>query len=300
MQVSSFGRCRLLQLGLALLMTLAACQFASPSRGSDPPDSKSGEKREDLAPPTKAELTDQRMIFMKAALSRFAVKLGDREEPARVGDPCLRFTNPLTDVTDGVVALYAFDRGRPAVLAQFFRNAPRSWVTEFAIMSELDVTILREDRPFWKPAEYVSKFTDLPDSPVPAAKPVLRLVQMRNIAEDFSVVDHFGAQEITKYDLRLLSKPVYRYSGEGKILDGCLFIFALGTNPECSLLLEAYQDENGSRYRYALSPVTIYELEAQYKGRPVWGIERRMVFGSNCRTYYASGYSPAPGETVPE
>ena len=284
----------------AVAATLAAIQLVPPLRGDDPPDEESAEERDNLAPPTKEELADQRMVFMKTALSHFAVKVGDRKEPARVADPCLRFTNPLTDVNDGIVALYTFEGGRPAALAQFFKNAPRSWVTEFAVLADREVTILREDRPFWKPSEYISKFTDLPNSPVPAAKPVLRLVQMRNIAEDFSVVDHFGANEITKYDLRLLSKPVYRYSEEGKILDGCVFIFALGTNPECSLLLEAYQDEKGSRYRYALSPVTIYELDARYRGRTVWTIERRMEFGSACRMYYASGYSPAPGEKVPE
>ena len=123
---------------------------------------------------------------------------------------------------------------------------------------------------------------------------------MRTIAEDFSVIYHFGAQEIVDQNLRLLPKPIYRYSEEGKILDGCLFEFALGTNPECSLLLEAYKDEKGSRYRYALSPVTIYALEARYKDVPVWSIERRMVFGNACRSYYAMGYIPRTDETVPE
>jgi hypothetical protein len=123
---------------------------------------------------------------------------------------------------------------------------------------------------------------------------------MRTIAAGFSATDHFGSQEIVKHDLRLLAKPVYRYSEKGKILDGALFIFALGTNPEVCLVLEAFQYDKGSRYRYALAPMSIYELEARYKDNPVWGIERRFLFGNDCRSYYASGYSPAPGETVPE
>jgi hypothetical protein len=46
--------------------------------------------------------------------------------------------------------------------------------------------------------------------------------------------------------------------------------------------------------------MSIYELEARYKDASVWAIERRFVFGDNCRSYYAQGYSPAPGEAVPE
>jgi hypothetical protein len=29
-------------------------------------------------------------------------------------------------------------------------------------------------------------------------------------------------------------------------------------------------------------------------------IVRRIIFGSNCRKYYALTYRPAPGETVPD
>ena len=94
--------------------------------------------------------------------------------------------------------------------------------------------------------------------------------------------------------------PISRYSEVGKILDGCLFGFAQGTNPNCSLLLETYKDEKGSRYRYAFAPMSIYGQDARYKDKPVWEMDRRMVFGAECRKYYASIYFPAPGETVPE
>jgi hypothetical protein len=74
----------------------------------------------------------------------------------------------------------------------------------------------------------------VPDSPVPAAKAPLRLVQMRNIAADFSAIVHFGFTdpEITPHNLRLLTQPAYRYSEAEKILDGGMFIFAIGTDPD--------------------------------------------------------------------
>jgi hypothetical protein len=122
---------------------------------------------------------------------------------------------------------------------------------------------------------------------------------MRAIAADFSVVDYFGTPE-TKHSLRLLTQPVYRYAEEGKIVDGAVFIYVVGTDPECCVLVEAYQNEKGSRYRYAVAPMSIFKLEARYKDTPVWDIERRFFFGDDCRSYYAKGYTPEPGEKLPE
>ena len=296
MRTVPFANC-----ALVLLLLLAAAPTIPPSSADDAAPAKPGKGEPDIAPPTKDELAEQRMVFIKSALARYTVEVGGRKEPAKVSDPCLRWSNPVSGATDGVVAVFAFDGGRPAAIGQFFRTGPKHWVNEFAIMSG-DVTIIRSERPYWKPSELISKFSDLPDSPVPAAKPALRLTQMRKIAADFSVTDNHGWEEsqITKHNLRLLPQPIYRYSEDGKIMDGGLFSFALGTDPECNLLVEAYQDDKGSRYRYALAPMSIYELEARYKDAVVWAIERRILFGGNCRKYYASMYSPAPGETIPD
>jgi hypothetical protein len=100
--------------------------------------------------------------------------------------------------------------------------------------------------------------------------------------------------------LRLLTQPAYRYSEAGKILDGGMFIFVIGTDPDVVLLIEAYQDEKGSRYRYALAPMTIFQLDVRYKDKEVWGVDRRMIFGRNCTKFYALTYRPPPGEAVPE
>jgi hypothetical protein len=282
-------------LGIAVLLVGSTAWTGA----DDSPADRTDGKPPRLAPPTAKELADERMKFMKTALARFKVQVGERKELAEVADPCLRWTNPLGTDVDGVIAVYVYKGGRPAALGQFFRQGRTRWVNEFTIIPESDVTILRSGRPFWKPSEYVCKFTDLPRSPVPAAKPVLRLAQMRAIAADFSVIDYFGPKE-TKQDLRLLPQPLYRYSEKGKILDGALFVFVVTTDPECCLLLEAYEDDKGSRYRYAVAPMSIYQLEARYKDALVWSIERRAAVGANCQSYYAGTYIPERGETFPE
>jgi hypothetical protein len=266
------------------------------------PASQKQEKAPDIGAPTKEDLADPRMIFIKSVLSRYTVQVGDRNDVAKVSEPCLRWSNPVSDIRDGALAVFTFGGGRPVAVGTFFHQGQKEWCTEFSIIAPDNVSVLESGRLFWKPSEYVCKFTDLPDSPIPAAKAPLRLVQMRKIAADFSAVVHFGftRPEITPHNLRLLAQPVYRYSEAEKILDGGLFIFAIGTDPDVNLLIEAYQDDKGARYRYALAPLTIFELQVRYKGTEVWSIERRMIFGTNCTKFYARTYSPLPGETVPE
>jgi hypothetical protein len=288
--------------GLLLVLTpaLAPCLAVPVLLADDPPADKAGEKPPALAAPTTEELADRRMKFMKAALARYTVRVGKRKEPAKVADPCLRWTNPVGTSVDGAIAVYAHDGGRPAAIGQFFlQRGGKQWVNEFTIIPEDDVMLLRSGRLFWQPSDYVCKFTDLPGAPRPATKPVLRLAQMRALAADFSVIDYFGPKK-TKENLRLLPQPVYRYSEKGEILDGAVFVFALGTDPECCLLLEACPDDRGSRYRYAVAPMSIYELEVRYKDRPVWSIERREPLGPNCSSYYAGRYTPEPDEALPE
>ena len=67
-----------------------------------------------------------------------------------------------------------------------------------------------------------------------------RLRQMRHYAGEFTS-DQTRRDGITR-DNRLLTQPIYRYRGtESPLIDGAVFVFAQGTNPEVYLLLEAYR-----------------------------------------------------------
>ena len=290
---------RLTYLACFCLPLVPALVLVGPQLIADePPAKKAGENAPDLAPPTAKELADKRMAFMKTALSHFTIQVGDRKEASKVADPCLRFTDPVSSSLDGIIAVYAHKGGRPDAIAQFFFNFQKKWIAEFTIIPDAGVTIMRSGQEHWKPSEYVCKFADLPNSPVPFDKPALRLAQMRDIAADFAVTDYFGNQEV-KTELRLLRQPAYRYAEDGKIVDGAMFVFAHGTNPECCVLLEAYQAGKESRYRYAVAPMSIYKLEARYKDASVWSVERRHP-GLKATSYYANAYKPDPGETLPD
>src|SRR5262245_4782303 len=107
-------------LACSCLLLVAALGFAGSQPASKTAEKKADEKAPDLVPPTAKELSDKRMVFMKTALSHFTIQVGDRKDASKVADPCLRWTVPVSNSTDGVIAVYAHNGGRPDAIAQFF------------------------------------------------------------------------------------------------------------------------------------------------------------------------------------
>ncbi len=93
---------------------------------------------------------------------------------------------------------------------------------------------------------------------------------MRNLARQFSASvsdDQFGRQQ-----LRLLSKPLYRYGKAGSpVLDGAIFAFAKGTNPEVMVLIEAVREASDDyMWRYAPARMSGRECELKQEDQVVW------------------------------
>ncbi len=79
----------------------------------------------------------------------------------------------------------------------------------------------------------------------PAADANARLRQFKTLVKRFSSYQIFAPKQ-QREELRLLVQPLYRYSDlENGVRDGALFAFALGTNPEVLLFLEARDEEGG-------------------------------------------------------
>src|SRR4051812_27206831 len=138
---------------LCLLTVPAIIPAGPPLLADEAPAKAANEAAPALAPPTAKDMADTRMAFMKAALSHFTVRVGNRPEASRAADPCLRWTDPVSGSTDGIVAVYAHNGGRPDAVAQFFINSQKRGGIQLTIIPDGGVTLLRSDRHWWTPSE---------------------------------------------------------------------------------------------------------------------------------------------------
>jgi hypothetical protein len=73
-----------------------------------------------------------------------------------------------------------------------------------------------------------------------------------------------------KGEMRLLTQPLHRYkSPKAKVMDGALFVFTEGTDPETYLLLEAAEADRPT-WSFALARMNIVEFRGKYREKEVW------------------------------
>ena len=166
------------------------------------------------------------------------------------------------------------NRGNAEAIACFWRApADDGKSVIFHELHSLSPSVLKSSRA--GPHQWTTKQglqrNRVPDAPEPAATPVLRLRQMREMSRAFSAYSLSPSDERT--ELRLLPQPLFRYqSSNPSIMDGALFAFvcSVGTDPEIFLLLESIESESGPKWHYALARFSHLNLYVRYKERDIW------------------------------
>jgi hypothetical protein len=183
--------------------------------------------------------------------------------------PLLRWTNPQTNIQDGILACWVDESGVPLAAAQICLtpNSTTQWAIEFQSLSTDTLTLSNEEI-VWSPSKPGIQWTPYDDVGVPSLRPNRRLVQMRTLARKFRGDDNFENEESV---LRLQTNPLIRYANpEGGIVDGALFALVHGTDPELLIMIEAKQESEKLTFRYALAPMTSFELRAYLDRKEVW------------------------------
>ena len=236
---------------------------------------------------------DEQLEFMKAEAAAYQFKKGsDSAEPLRFrADPAFRLGNqPADDVEDGAIFFWLGEDGRPEASLQIFlvknADAPKGlWAHEFNSLSTVSLVGTRRGRPSWSPNQPGLEYHRLSDVPKPAATSAVRARQMRGIMQDFHVNDYF--KDNAWSDLRLLPTPIARYGKEGSaVIDGALFAFAIGTDPEACVFLEVRKGKEGPEWFYAMGPLTCFSVKGSYKKKGVWDLPRRRPDGNPKAPYY--------------
>ena len=188
-------------------------------------------------------------------------------------DPVLRWTNPFAGRVNGNTYVW-LQNGRPVAVGCLFRNF-EPWDTfnaELAALAGTKLVAKRDDKVMWQPKDEW-KWHPVPGAPAPAATAAQRLVQMRALAADF-VVEVLDTRNNPKGDEqtpRLLPRPLYHYDAvRTKTLDGGLFAFVLGTDPELMVLVECDTAAEKPEWRFGVARMNRDAVRLKHKGEKVW------------------------------
>jgi len=229
------------------------------------------------AEPKPAATENQKALDdFKADAEELVFRLASRpgDKLALRSEPLLHWGNPARTGEDGAVFVWMLD-GRPEVIASIFTYRLPTAIHrkhEYHSLAAGPLTAEFHGQRVWAPKAAGVTFRPLPDAPDPAPSGRNRLSQMKALAREFSA--RLEDMEGQKSDLRLIAQPLIRYEPKDKnILDGALFAFSIGTDPEVILLLEARTEKGQSVWQYAFARYHYVHLWAAHKGQEVWHVD---------------------------
>jgi hypothetical protein len=227
--------------------------------------------RKPQAPASSKALED----FKKEA-SEYVIRLQGRPNDTLElrEQPLLHWGNPVRFGEDGAVFVWTLD-GRPEVIGSVFTFRKGNLIHrkhEYQSLAAGPLAAELRSQRVWAPRAAGVAFQPVADAPAPGANARLRLSQMKSLAGEFSAnMVEFNEQ---KSELRMLAQPLIRYTPKGgHTVDGAIFAFSQGTDPEALLLLEARQTESGPQWQFAFARFTFMSLKGFHNGREVWRVE---------------------------
>lgn len=210
------------------------------------------------------------------AFDNLEITIGDDPEPLKFNKtPVLRWPNLTRGTIVGGTFIWTKDE-RPEVIACLWdwEGYGGVWFA-FQSLSSGNLVAKKGGGVFWRSDKPDVEFAKLEGAPVPADSPVKRLAQMKELADRFRarMHPHTGGTE----ELRLLTTPLYRYKS-GEVIDGAIFAFVQGTDPEVTLHLEAIRSKADGKdvtdWRYAISRRSGRPLDAMLDDKHIWSAGR--------------------------
>jgi hypothetical protein len=268
---------------VAILITLEAARQQAIGQSADHQVPKSND--DDRAARLAA------MNRIAGSFQAVAIDGGTRIEAGMARDPAYRWNDPTREFSDGTL-WFSRSSGRPiAVLAIELYPQNKAfgtvWALEFTSLSTgpieveggehfdeayADMHPPRADGTLrWAPAKGGLEFRAVPDAPAPAATEAARLRQMSDMLKRFSAHEYYKTNS-QDYTLRLISHPIDRYNAAASgLIDGAIFAYANGTNPEVLVLFEARRQRVGQlNWSYAAAPLARAKVSLKCGPQEVW------------------------------
>lgn len=210
----------------------------------------------------------------------------------RMADPIYIYTDPARDFPYG--AVWAWGRaGRPIALLSIAAEQKSAmeplWLCELTSTAPGLVSVGVPGGLRWNASKAGLVLRSLPKQQVPAADAAGRLRQMKELARRIKAFEIYMSRRATvpeRFDLRLLPQPVHRYSDPSAgLIDGGLFLFAYGGNPEIVLAIEARRSAGSDpAWSYGFARMAAAELHASLDGVEVW-TQPKFTMQSDPETY---------------
>jgi hypothetical protein len=221
--------------------------------------------------------------FYRTTAATYAITLdGDRERKLKFHpEPVLLWSNPVRyGETNGSVFVWTYE-GRVEAVGTIFSHLAREDETKryiahsFHSLSLEPLVADRNEADAWSIKVPGIEPKKIPDAPVPADTAPLRLTQMRDLAREFSATTSLDGVD---HDLRLLTQPLYRYESKSPdVIDGALFTFVTGTDPELMLVIEARRTAGAVAWHFGAGRFTDLSLTLRHNQTVLWNSDRGLT-----------------------
>jgi hypothetical protein len=172
----------------------------------------------------------------------------------------------------GAVFLWTH-RERPELICDIHSSreafARGTWVgDECYSVSLKGLSVVAPNGRRWEP-KALEALRLLPDAPPPAETAAQRQIQIKQLVRDFTA--HLD-DRVSRWELRLLPQPLYRYEGQDPdVLSGALFAFVgYITDAEIILLVEARRTSEGPKWHYLPTRFSNKGLYLEHRNKSVW------------------------------
>ena len=248
------------------------------------------------SPPSETERSAH-LERMKQIAERFHVQVprdGKHVSGKMVEKPLLRYNDSTRRLSDSTLWLWT-ERELPCGLMaiEFYPKNPSGpqWLFEFVSLSDANLAIDRGNDWKWGAKQSGLEWRPISNATEPSAKPTLRLTQAKQLFQRFAAHENEGVNG--HIELRPLANPLYRYSDEASgVIDGVIFAFVNGTNPEVLLVIEARHDGGAKvpSWCYSLAQMTGAKVSASIDDQEVW--TQGEADPPAVRSSYVNGWLP--------
>lgn len=187
----------------------------------------------------------------------------------------LRWANNTRGSKNGATLIW-IHKGRPEAACYIFPwNG--SMTHEFDSLSRGKIRCMRDGEIVWRPAKRGVEFAEISGADPPMKSTAGRKLQLSKLAREFTgTMTGWNSDDTDREVLRLLPRELYRYKkGDPRLIDGALYAFVQGTDPEILLMIEAWGERGQpNKWQYAFARRTSGALEGRHKGKLVWKAEK--------------------------